>query len=248
MSAVVHLTHPLPHVAVIELADRKHSNQFTHELVVGLAEALDEAQKNEDVHAVVLHGYGTVFCTGGTRDELLGIFEQRIRFDDMPLYRLLLDCELPVIAAMQGHALGGGFVMGLFADVIVLAEEAVYSANFMKYGFTPGMGATLILPEKLGPALASEMLLTAEGYQGGELARHGIGPRVVKRNDVIPLALRLARDIADKPRVSLTLLKRHLTARIREALPGTVAAELKMHETTFARAEVRERIETRFGE
>ncbi|NHZ81420.1 ptzG [Massilia sp. CCM 8695] len=247
MSSVVHLHFPAPHIALIELADRANSNQFTHELVVGLAHALDQAQADPAIHVIVLHGVDNVFCTGGTRDELIGIVEQRIRFDDMPLYRLLLDCEIPVVAAMQGHALGGGLVMGLFADVIVLAEEAVYSANFMKYGFTPGMGATLILPEKFGSALAAEMLLTAGGYQGGELARRGVGVHVSRRKDVVALALRLAREIADKPRASLVLLKRHLTERIRAALPGTVAAERRMHETTFAGSEVRERIDTRFG-
>ena len=246
--SVVQLTRPVARVAVIELADREHSNQFTRELVAGLAGAIASVQHDPDTHAVVVHGFGSIFCAGGTRDELLGIFDRRIRFDDVPLYRLLLDCEIPVVAAMQGHALGGGLVLGLFADVVVLAEESVYSANFMKYGFTPGMGATLIVPEKLGPTLGAEMLLTAEGYQGGELLRRGVGCAVLRRKDVIPHAMKLARDLADKPRLSLVLLKRHLTQRIREALPATVAAELAMHEETFAQPEVRERIETLFGE
>ena len=129
----------------------------------------------------------------------------------------------------------------------MLAEEAIYSANFMKYGFTPGMGATLVVPEKFGVALGSEMLLTAGGYQGGELARRGVGIHVVKRKEVVALALRIAREMADKPRVSLVLLKQQLTANIRAALPATVAAERKMHETTFTGDEVRERIENRFG-
>lgn len=248
MSPVVNVSFALPHIAVIEMADRANMNQFTRDLVIGLVQALEQAQANPDTRVVVLHGFDNVFCTGGTRDELLGIHERKIRFDDLPLYRLLLDCTLPVVAAMQGHALGGGLVMGLFADAIVLAEEAIYSANFMKYGFTPGMGATLILPEKFGTALASEMMLSAGGYQGGELARRGVGVQVVKRKEVIALALRLARDIADKPRISLTLLKHHLTAHIRAALPATVAAERLMHETTFTGHEVRERIETRFGD
>lgn len=247
MNDVVHLRFPEPGIAVIEMADRVHMNQFTHALVAGLQQALDKAQKQPDTRVVVLHGVDGVFCAGGTREELLGIADKHIRFDDLPLYRLLLDCEIPVVAAMQGHALGGGLAMGLFADVIVLAEEAIYSANFMKYGFTPGMGATLVLPEKLGATLAAEMLMTAGGYQGGELARRGVGLRVVRRKDVVAVAMRLARELADKPRVSLVLLKKHLTAHLRELLPATVAAELRMHETTFASSEVRERITTRFG-
>jgi polyketide biosynthesis enoyl-CoA hydratase PksI len=196
---------------------------------------------------VVVHGYGSIFCPGGTRDELLGIFEGRIKFDDLPLYRLFLDCPVPVIAAMQGHELGGGLAMGLFADMVILAEESLYSANFMKYGFTPGMGATLVLPARFGSLLANEMMFSAGSHHGGELARRGVGCRVLKRVEVIPAARKLAREIADKPDVSVRMLKAHLAAPLREALPRSVAAELEMHGTTFVQPVVRQRIEALFG-
>ena len=244
---VVLLTRPADGIAVVELADREHSNLFSPALVRGLVEAFAALAADTALRAVVVHGYGSVFCPGGTRDELLGIFEGRVKFDDLPLYRLFLDCPVPVLAAMQGHALGGGLAMGLFADVVLLAEELLYSANFMKYGFTPGMGATLVIPARFGGLLATEMMFTAASYHGGELARRGVGCRVLKRAEVIPAALRLARDIADKPVVSVRMLKAHLAAPLRDALPGTVAAELAMHRTTFAQPVVRERIETMFG-
>jgi polyketide biosynthesis enoyl-CoA hydratase PksI len=247
MNAVVHITRTAQRVAVIEMADREHSNQFTRALVTGLLEAIHSVQNDPSVHVVVVHGYDSVFCTGGTREELLGVFEGTIRFDDVPLYRMFLDCQIPVIAAMQGHALGGGLITGLFGDVVLLAEEQIYSANFMKYGFTPGMGATLVLPEKFGHALATEMMLTARNYHGGELQKRGLGSLVVKRAEVIPTALQLARQMADKPRLSLTLLKRHLTRRLRSELPETVRAEIEMHQAAFTQPELRERIQTLFG-
>jgi polyketide biosynthesis enoyl-CoA hydratase PksI len=237
MSDVVHLTFPEDGVAVVEMADRTHSNTFSQELVAGLIASFDTIAATPALRAVVVHGYGSIFCPGGTRDELLGIFEGRIKFDDLPLYRLFLDCPVPVIAAMQGHALGGGLAMGLFADMVILAEESLYSANFMKYGFTPGMGATLVLPARFGSLLANEMMFSAAGYHGGELARRGVGCRVLKR----------ARDIADKPDISVRMLKAHLAAPLREALPRSVAAELEMHRTTFVQPVVRQRIETLFG-
>jgi polyketide biosynthesis enoyl-CoA hydratase PksI len=247
MSDVVHLTRPAPGVAVVELADQASSNTFSPALVQGLIDAFDAIAADPELRAVVVHGYGSIFCPGGTRDELLGIFEGRIKFDDLPLYRLFLDCPVPVIAAMQGHALGGGLAMGLFADMVILAEESLYSANFMKYGFTPGMGATLVIPARFGGLLASEMMFSAASYHGGELARRGAGCRVLKRAEVIPSALRLAREVADKPTVSVRLLKAHLAAPLREALPRSVAAELEMHRTTFVQPVVRQRIETLFG-
>ncbi|MGE0713976.1 MAG: polyketide synthase [Alphaproteobacteria bacterium] len=247
MTSVVQLTRPEPGVAVVEMADRAASNTFSPALVQGLIDTFGAIAADGELRAVVVHGYGSVFCPGGTRDELLGIFEGRIKFDDLPLYRLFLDCPVPVIAAMQGHALGGGLAMGLFADVVILAEEALYSANFMKYGFTPGMGATLVIPARFGALLAAEMMFTAASYHGGELARRGVGCRVLKRADVIPAALRIAREIADKPTVSVRMLKAHLAAPLRDALPRSVAQELEMHRTTFVQPVVRQRIETLFG-
>lgn len=244
---VVTTSRPMAHVAVIELADRVHRNQLTEALVRGLSAQLAEAQSDPQVRVIVVHGYDSYFCTGGTQKELLGIFHGELQFDQVPLYRMFLDCPLPVIAAMQGHALGGGLAIGLFADLIVLAEESVYSANFMRYGFTPGMGATLVVPEKFGPVLGTEMLLSANGYQGAELARRGAGAVVARRKDVIPKALQLASDLAAKPRLSLELLKRHLAAPLAAKLPATVQAELAMHQVTFAQPEVRGRIESLFS-
>ncbi len=247
MSSVVHLSYLTPRIAVVAMEDREHSNLFSNELVNGLLATFEQINANPELHAVVVHGYDSIFCTGGTQEVLLGIFQGQVRFDDLPLYSVFFNCEVPVVAAMQGHALGGGLAIGLFADVIVLSEESLYSLNFMKYGFTPGMGATLIAPEKLGRALATEMFLTARGYHGGELRLRGVPFPVVKRKDVIPTAQRLAQDIADKPRVSLQLLKKHLNAPLRAQLPGIIQQELDMHKITFAQPGIRERIESKFG-
>jgi polyketide biosynthesis enoyl-CoA hydratase PksI len=155
---------------------------------------------------------------------------------------------VPVIAAMQGHALGGGLAFGLFADMVVLSRESLYGANFMKYGFTPGMGATYIIPERFGAALGQEMLLTANLYHGGELARRGVGYPVEPRAQVIPAAMKLARDLADKPPLSLRLLKKHLTRATAAVLPEIVRLEQEMHDRSFAQPGVRDRILTRFGD
>jgi polyketide biosynthesis enoyl-CoA hydratase PksI len=248
MSEVVHYQIKDRHIAVIELADRENTNLLTPDLVSGLHEGLKRAVADPEMRVVVVHGYDSVFCSGGTRDQLLGVFSGTIRFDDPPLYRMFFDCELPVISAMQGHALGGGLLLGLFADIIVLAEESLYCAPFMKYGFTPGMGSTILLPHKFGPMIAAEMLLTARGYHGGELMRRGVSCTVLKRKDVIPAALRFAGDLAEKPVMSLKLLKQMLNADLAARLPEGVRRELEMHKISFTQPEIRERIKTLFGQ
>ena len=74
---------------------------------------------------VVLTGYDTYFASGGTRESLLAVHEARAKFTDVNLYSLPLECRIPVISAMQGHGIGGGFVLGLFADFVVLGGESV---------------------------------------------------------------------------------------------------------------------------
>ncbi len=247
MTESVHLSYPLPGVACLRMEDRRGSNTFTETLVCGLVERIAEAEQDGAARALVLHGYDSVFCAGGTLEELVDIADGHRSFDEGNFYRLLLDCRLPVIAAMQGHAMGGGFVFGLYADLIVLSRESLYSANFMKYGFTPGMGATELLPRKLGLPLATEMLFGARSYHGQQLAERGVPLPVLPRVDVLPHALELARDLADKPAISLSLLKQALTADLRAALPEAVRRERSMHEETFAQQGIRQRICNRYG-
>ncbi len=247
MNDVVRLTVTPEHIALVELDDRASGNTFTQSLIEGLMKTFDRIRGDLSLKVVIVHGYGNYFCCGGTKEELIGILDGVVQFSDVPFYDLLLQCDLPVIAAMQGHALGGGLVFGCYADLLVMAEEALYGAVFMKYGFTPGMGGTYIVPKKLGLLLGTEMLFTARNYQGIELKGRGIQARVVKRAEVIPAALSLARELADKPRLALIELKRNLAAAMREDLPAVVEKELAMHRRTFAQPEVRARIEALFG-
>ncbi|MCB0191364.1 MAG: enoyl-CoA hydratase/isomerase family protein [Anaerolineae bacterium] len=247
MNDVVRLTYPEPGIAVVAMEERTYRNTFSKPLIEGLMRAFDQIGRNPTVKVVVLHGYDNYFCCGGTKEELLNIYEGKIKFTDLAFYRLLLDCEVPTISAMQGHALGGGLAFGCYADMMVIAEESLYSANFMKYGFTPGMGSTYIIPRKFGALLGNELLFSANNYHGGVLRERGVPARVVTKREVITTALALARDLADKPMVSLKLLKAHLTQSIKAKLPAIIEQELAMHEISFAQPEVRDRIETLFG-
>ena len=244
---VVHLQEIEPGIAQVTMQDRVHKNTFSEELISGLLQIFQAIEAKSHYKVVILTGYESYFASGGTQEGLLAIYEGKATFTDGNLYSLALDCKLPVIAAMQGHGIGGGFVLGLFADFVILSRESVYTANFMKYGFTPGMGATYIVPKKLGISLAEELLLTAANYRGAELEKRGVPFPVLPREKVMSHALELARQLAEKPRVSLITLKEHLVAPLRAELPRVVEQELAMHSKTFHQEEVRERIISLFG-
>ena len=234
-------------VRQIRMQDRRSKNTFSDELCDGLVDAFARVGSDENCRAVILTGYDNYFASGGTQESLLSLAEGRGRFSDRDLYSLALDCPVPVVAAMQGHGVGGGFVIGLFCDVVVMSRESLYTTNFMKYGFTPGMGATLIVPSKLGPALGDEMLLTAGSYRGEDLRRRGVPFAVLPRAEVGTRALETAIAMAEAPRLSLVTLKDHLVAETRRRLAETVRREIGMHELTFAQPEVVDRVRHLFG-
>jgi polyketide biosynthesis enoyl-CoA hydratase PksI len=244
---VIEITELEPGILQLRMQDKASKNTFSPELTRGLVRAFAEVGRDPHCKAVIFTGYGSYFASGGTKEILLELFEGRAKFTDTDLYSLALNCPVPVISAMQGHAIGGGFVMGLFADFVVLSQESIYTTNFMKYGFTPGMGATFILPQKLGIGLAEEMMLTARNYHGEELRKRGFPFPVLPREGVMAHALELARSLAEKPRLSLITLKDHLVAHLRAGLPQAIDAEVAMHEKTFHQPEVRQRIQTLFG-
>jgi polyketide biosynthesis enoyl-CoA hydratase PksI len=234
-------------VAEITMQDEVNKNTFSVELAEGLIEAFGEVGAAPHFKVVILTGYSSYFASGGTKEALLYLSEGKGKFTDRDLYSLALNCPIPVISAMQGHGIGGGFVMGLFADFPLLSRESVYTTNFMKYGFTPGMGATFIVPQKLGISLAQEMMIAARTYRGDELQKRGIPFPVLPRAEIMAHALELAGTIAEKPRVSLVTLKDHLVGPLRAGLPAAIRHEVAMHEMTFHQPEVRERIEALFG-
>lgn len=236
-----------PQVMQIRMQDRVSKNTFSEAITDGLMDAFAEVERQPDCKVVVLTGYDNYFASGGTQEQLMNLSEGRGAFTDRALYSLPLQCPVPVISAMQGHGIGGGFVLGMFADLVVLGRENIYTTNFMRYGFTPGMGATFILPQKLGLGLATEMMLSANNYRGEELQQRGIPFPVVPRDRVLAHALELAETLAEKPRVSLVALKDHLSAPLRQALPATIVQEVAMHAVTFAQPEVKAKIATLFG-
>lgn len=234
-------------IVQVKMQDKISKNTFSPELTEGLINAFAMINTQPQYKVVILTGYESYFASGGTLEGLLYLSEGKGDFSERDIYSLSLNCPIPVISAMQGHGIGGGFAMGLFADFVILSLESVYTTNFMKYGFTPGMGSTLILPQKLGISLAEEMMFSAKTYRGHDLQKRGIPFPVIPREEVMEYALELAKTIADKPRVSLVTLKDHLVAHLRESLPKVIEKELIMHEKTFHQPEVRDRIKALFG-
>lgn len=230
-------------VAVVAMADTASGNAISPGLADGLRAALAGAAADPGAHVVVVTGLPDRFSCGASKEYLAA--EERV--DVEPFVRAFLHCPLPVVAAMRGHAVGGGLVQGLYADLPVLSERSVYAANFLGFGLAPEYGTTWVLPHRLGSVLGAELLLTARGYRGAELRDRGAPVRIVPHDEVEPLALREAERIARAPRHALRLLKAQLAAQTLAASNAAIDVEREPHELAWASRDRLRLVADRYG-
>ncbi|MCK6591272.1 MAG: polyketide synthase [Polyangiaceae bacterium] len=230
-------------VAVVTMRDAGGRNAMSERFVADLLAALRDAEAWSALKVVVLAGLPDVFSSGASLDMLVRLARGEIAPTDILLAKVLLDMPVPVVAAMEGHAIGGGLALGLAADVVMIARESRYGASFMNMGFTPGMGITKLLEHVVAPAVAREMLFTGEPKKGSFFEGKSGFNAILPKAEVMPRAMAMASRIADKPRISLEILKRSLTMDRRRAFETTHTVESLMHRVSLAQPEIAARIE-----
>jgi enoyl-CoA hydratase/carnithine racemase len=187
------------HVATVELRRPPH-NFFDVKLIGEIASACEALDADANCRAIVLCAQGKSFCAGanfggndasadaGSRDASTAqLYRAAVR---------LFRTGKPIIAAVQGPAIGGGLGLALVADFRVTCAEATFSANFTKLGFHPGFGLTVTLPELIGKNAAALLFLTSRRIKGDEAHRIGLADALAAQNEVGGVALSLAREIA----------------------------------------------------
>ncbi|HEY6868685.1 MAG TPA: enoyl-CoA hydratase-related protein, partial [Novosphingobium sp.] len=149
--------------------------------------------------------------------------------------RALVDCEVPLIAAVNGHAVGLGCDLACLCDIRIAGESAKFSASFIKVGIVPGDGGAWALQKVVGYPKAAEMFLTGDRYSAQEALSFGLVGKVVADDQLMPEALALAGRIAANPARALRLTKRLLreaqTQRMSEVLELSAAYQAIAHET-----------------
>jgi polyketide biosynthesis enoyl-CoA hydratase PksI len=229
-------------IATVTFDAAATANALSHAMVDALGDVFAAIARHPELRAVVLAADGEYFSSGASREVVADLATGRRDSGELLLPRLLLDCPVPVIAAMAGHAVGGGFALGIAADMVVLARDSRYCLNFMDLGFTPGMGTTRLLEHVLSPAIAHELLFTGEARRGRDFdGRCGIN-HIVPRDEVAERAQALAARIADKPRAAIVALKRTLSLPRRQAFEHARTQEALMHGLAFAQPGAAQRI------
>lgn len=233
-------------VAILSFRDSASRNALDSRTVPLLESTLLDLGRDPQVKVIVLEGLPDVFCSGGSREMLLALAKGEQAPADLLLPKRVLDVPVPVIAAMAGHAIGGGLALGVCADLVLIARESRYGCSFMNFGFTPGMGTTRLLEHVLSPAVAHELLLTGENIRGARFEGRSGFNYILPRAEVVAKARELAQRIAEKPRRSLELLKRTLSLPKRQCFEATYTVESLMHQITMQAPDVARLIEEEF--
>jgi 2-(1,2-epoxy-1,2-dihydrophenyl)acetyl-CoA isomerase len=201
-------------VATITLNRPDKLNAFTASMIDAWARALAEAQADDQVNVVVVTGSGRAFCAGGDVARM-GVGEPSPLDHKNQLWehihripRTLEGMDKPVIAMVNGLAVGAGMGMCLMCDVRIAAEDARFSTGYVRVGLVPGDGDTYFLPRLIGTARALELLWTADFVEAPEALRLGIVNRVVPPGELRDATYAFARQVAEGPQVPIRMIKR----------------------------------------
>jgi enoyl-CoA hydratase/carnithine racemase len=238
------------HVAVVTI-DRPPHNHVSVELMRDLADAFDAVDAEPELRCSVLQAEGKNFCAGAdlvSREDQGGLGSVNPLYDQAVR---LFSAQKPIVAAIQGAAVGAGLGLAVVADFRVASPDARFAANFVKLGFHPGFGLTHTLPRLIGPSKAELMCLTARRVKAEDGLAWGLVDEVVPLEDLRAAALRLAKEIAENAPLALVSTRKtmrgDLAAAVRAQTGKEAAEQAWLRDTEDFKEGVRSVAERRAG-
>lgn len=207
-------------------------NALDLEIKEELLDLLKRLPDEPELRAVILTGSGSTFCAGGDLNKFLANSTEHqkrggaVRLFSNHLARAFIGVEIPLIAAINGPAVGGGFTLALTCDIRIASEEARFGAVFARVGLSPEYGSSFLLVRAVGLTKASELILTARIFDSKEALDIDLITEVVPQNQLMERARALAQEIAALPPISVRMAKRTL----RHGLESTLSQALDYEE------------------
>ena len=231
-------------VAVLTLNRPEHLNAYTADMGTLLGRAYQECDDDDDVRAIVVTGAGRAFCAGADFSGSISPFDAPAEtFSASPITPAAFELRKPVIAALNGHAIGIGLTIALQADIRIVAVDAKYGVVQVRRGVIPDCMSHWTLTHLTTLGVAAEVLLTGRTFTGAEAAALGIANRALPAEQVLDHASEMARDIAlHVAPMSAALCKRLLwDSAINNYTAREVASlETQLHHRVMGTADARE--------
>ena len=233
------------HVAIVEI-NRPPNNHVSVDLMRDLADSFVDLDAVGDCRAIVLATAGKVFCGGADLVTPAGAAQSGVSDASVtgnPLYVeavRLFSNKKPIVAAIQGAAIGAGLGLALVADFRVVAREARFAANFVKLGFHPGFGLSHTLPRLVGLQRAALLMETGRRIPGAEAIAWGLADELAELDDVRDRAIQLAREIAENAPLAVQSTRATLRAGLAEAVKAITDHEFEEQSWLRKTADYRE--------
>jgi len=227
-------------VASIEMADLQKKNAFNEQLYTQLAQAIRQATDDVEVRAILIHGQPEFFSIG---NELESLVNADYSNEETPLGTLtdaFLQCDKPIIAAVNGAAIGTACSMLLHCDFVYAADTANFAFSFAALGLVPDFAASYLLPLKAGQARANEMLLLAQPFGAQDAMEAGLVNSVLPETEVLNYARSVAERFNKLPPAAVRSAKRLMQSGVRQYIQAALKAETAILAGHVKGAEVKE--------
>lgn len=201
-------------IAIITINRPEAKNAFSPGMITLWRQFLEEARADQDVRVIIVTGKGDTFCSGG---DIRDMAEGKLRSWDMKrflwegVHHIILtleDLDKPVIAAINGSAMGAGLDMAIMCDLRVCSDKARLAESYIMLGLVPGDGGAYFLPRLIGMAKALELLFTGDVLSPQEALEIGLVNRVVPHDRLMDETMILAEKISSKPPLAVRMMKR----------------------------------------
>jgi enoyl-CoA hydratase/carnithine racemase len=202
------------HIAIITLNRPGSKNAFSPSMTGLLRKYLEDAKADNSVRVITITGSGDAFSAGGDIRDMVGVkrtaWELKKYFweDVYPLIFTLEDLDKPVIAAVNGAAMGAGMDLAMMCDLRVCSDKAKFGEAYVMMGLVPDFGGAYFLPRLVSMSKTLELLLTGDMIGPDEALRLGLVNRVVAHDRLMEETMALAQKIADKPPLAIPMIKR----------------------------------------
>ena len=230
-------------VAIVAINRPKALNALNTKVLLELDAVLDELEKNPEVYVIVLTGEGKAFVAGADIEEMKDMTPDEARkFAELGsrVFKKLEIINKPVIAAVNGYALGGGCELAMACDIIIAGEQAKFGQPETGLGITPGFGGTQRLPRIVGTKRAKEIIFTGEIIGAEEAYRIGLVNKVVSPNTSFQAAIEMAKKIASKGQIAVRNAKAAINRGIETDIDGGVVIENQLFALCFANIDQKE--------
>lgn len=201
-------------IATVSFNDPDRRNAMSVEMADEFAGTIEKLKHNHNLRAVIVTGQGTAFAAGGDlqmlkqKSKLDAVTNARLMLDFYNSFLCMLDLPVPLIAAINGHAIGAGLCVALACDVRIVSTEARLGLTFVKLGLHPGMGATCFLPRIAGTAVANDLLISGRIFDSHVALKMGLVSAVHPAGEVVDRAISVARSyLASGPQAVSGLLQ-----------------------------------------